>query len=270
MAIATLPEEPPELDDVDEPDLATEGRMSFLDHLDELRRRIVAAVIAVTVGFLIAFAFIGRIFDFVMRPLKELLPQQATLIYTEPTEAFLLQIKMAALAGLFMAMPVVLWQVWRFISPGLYSHEKRIAVPFVMMATGFFLLGGAFSHYVVFPATWRFLGSFASDVLAFTPRVEPAFSLYMKMALAMGIVFQVPTIVLFLSRIGLVTAGWLWRNIKYAILISFIIAAVVTPSPDPVAQTMMAVPTIGLYVLSIGVAWIFGKERRKDDDKGAS
>lgn len=261
MATATLPEEPPELEDVEEPDLPGEGRMSFLDHLDELRRRIVTSVIAVTVGFLIAFAFVGRIFDFVMRPLKELLPQQATLIYTEPTEAFLLQIKMAALAGLFLAMPVVLWQAWRFIAPGLYAHEKRVAIPFVMMATGFFVLGGAFSHYVVFPATWTFLGSFASDVLTFTPRVEPAFSLYMKMALGMGVVFQVPTIVLFLSRIGLVTAGWLWRNIKYAVLISFIVAAVVTPSPDPVAQTLMAAPTIGLYILSIGVAWLFGKER---------
>jgi sec-independent protein translocase protein TatC len=246
-----------------EDDLGDEGRMSFLDHLDELRRRIITAIVAVGAGFLTAFYFIGPIFDFVMRPLTELVTARVELIYTEPTEGFMLQIKMAALVGLILAMPVVLWQVWRFVAPGLYAHEKRFAVPFVFLATFFFTAGAAFSHYMVFPAAWRFFASFGNEYLEFTPRIEPAFSLYVKLALAMGVVFQVPTIVFFLARIGLVTAGWLWRNIKYAILISFVLAAVLTPSPDPVSQTLMAIPTILLYLVSIGIAWVCQKRARK-------
>ncbi|MFN8063002.1 MAG: twin-arginine translocase subunit TatC [Vicinamibacterales bacterium] len=265
MALATLPEKhEDEDDDQENSDLPEEGRMSFLDHLDELRRRIIASVAAVAVGFLGAFAFIQPIFDFVMRPLHDMVPGNVELVYNEPAEAFLLQIQMAALVGLMIAMPVVLWQVWRFVAPGLYSHEKRFAVPFALMATGFFTLGAAFNHYVVFPAAWKFFASFANEYLEFTPRIEPAFSLYMKMALAMGVVFQVPTVVFFLARVGLVTAGWLWKNMKYAILVSFVLAAVLTPSADPVSQTLMAVPTIGLYVISIGIAWLCQKRPARD------
>lgn len=260
MALATLPEkDPTDLEPDTEDDLPEEGRMSFLDHLDELRRRIIAAVLAVTLGFLVAFIFIGTIFDFIMKPLTEVVGTHVELIYNEPTEAFLLNIKMAALVGLLLAMPIVLWQVWRFVAPGLYAHEKKFAIPFVALATAFFTLGAAFSHYVVFPAAWRFFASFANEYLDFTPRIEPAFSLYVKMALAMGVIFQVPTVVFFLARVGLVTAGWLWRNVKYAVLVSFVLAAVLTPSADPVSQTLMAVPTIGLYLIGIGIAWVCQK-----------
>jgi sec-independent protein translocase protein TatC len=258
-----LPQDDPELDQ-DEADLELSeagGKMSFLEHLDELRKRIIRAVIAVGIGFLIACFFIQQLFDFIMKPLQALLPPGGTLVYTDPTEAFVLYIKIAAIAGLLIASPAVMTQVWLFIAPGLYANEKKLAIPFVLMSTFFFLAGAAFSHYVVFPLTWQFFVSFTTDTLTFMPRIEPTFSLYVKMILAFGLVFQMPTVVLFLARMGVVTARFLWRNIKYAVLIIFIIAAVVTPSADMVTQIAMAGPMILLYLLSIALAWMFGKKR---------
>lgn len=234
-------------------------RMSFLDHLDELRKRLLFSVIAILVGFLVSFAFISQIFAFIMRPLVAVLPAGGKMIYIEPTEAFMLYMKIAAVAGLMLAAPFVLWQVWLFIAPGLYTHEKRFAIPFVVFSTFFFVSGALFSHYVVFPFMWTFFASFSTDYMAFTPRIEPVFSLYVKMLFACGLVFQMPTLVLFLARMGAVTPRWLLRNFKYAVLIIFVVAAIITPTADPVGQTMMALPMIALYVISILVAWVFQK-----------
>ena len=273
MALVPFPNQAPERLPQDDPELEQEdsdlelseagGKMSFLEHLDELRKRIIRAVIAVGIGFLIACFYIQQLFDFIMKPLQALLPEGGTLVYTDPTEAFVLYIKIAAIAGLLIASPAVMTQVWLFIAPGLYANEKKLAIPFVLMSTFFFLAGAAFSHYVVFPMTWQFFVSFTTDTLSFLPRIEPTFSLYMKMILAFGLVFQMPTVVLFLARMGVVTARFLWRNIKYAILVIFIIAAVVTPSADMVTQVAMAGPMILLYLLSIGLAWMFGKKEEQ-------
>src|ERR1044071_488752 len=181
-----------------------EAKMSFLEHLDELRKRIIWAAVSIGVGFGISFLFIQQLFDFVMKPLAAGLPKGQHLIYTEPTEAFVLYIQIAAIAGLVLALPLVMTQVWLFIAPGLYAHEKKMAIPFILMSSIFFILGAAFSHYVVFPLTWKFFISFTSDYLTFMPRIEPAFALYIKMILAFGVVFQMPTIVLFLARMGVV------------------------------------------------------------------
>jgi sec-independent protein translocase protein TatC len=259
-----LPDEDPDPDREDselEEDSEAGGKMSFLEHLDELRKRIIYSVIGVFVGFLIACFFIQQLFDFIMKPLQAQLPAGGTLVYTDPTEAFVLYIKIAAIAGLLIASPVVMSQVWLFIAPGLYAHEKRLAIPFVLLSSIFFVGGAAFSHYVVFPLTWRFFVSFTTDYLTFMPRIEPAFSLYLKMVLAFGLVFQMPTVVLFLARMGVVTARFLVRHIKYAVLIIFVVAAVITPSGDMITQTAMAGPMILLYLLSIGLAWAFGKKR---------
>ena len=245
-------------------DAADSGRMSFLDHLDELRKRLVISIVSLLVGFLIAFGFIGPIFEFIMRPLQEMLPNEGTLIFTEPTEAFFLNIKVAALAGLILATPVILSQVWLFVAPGLYVHEKRFAIPFVTLATAFFVGGALFAHLILFPVAWQFFASFTTDYMTFMPRIQPAFSLYVRLVLACGVVFQMPTVVFFMARVGVVTSGFLARNIKYAILAIFVLAAVLTPTGDPVTLTMMAAPMIALYGLSIGIAWIFGK--RRDDD----
>lgn len=240
------------------------GRMSFLEHLEELRKRIIISLLSIAVGFLAAFTFIDRIFGFIMRPLQEVLPEGGKLIYTEPTEAFLLYLKVAALVGLFLATPVILWQVWLFIAPGLYVNEKRLAIPFVFFSTGFFVAGALFSHLVVFPWAWSFFAQFTTDYMEFTPKIAPTFSLYVRLLLAMGAVFQMPTVVYFLARMGLVTPRFLARNTKYAILIIFIVAAVLSP-PDVVSQILMALPMLLLYGLSIGIAWAFQRKRPPDE-----
>lgn len=264
MSLSPVPAPPPPrpLDD-DEEEAGVSGKMSFLEHLDELRQRLIKALLAVLVGFLVAIAFINPIFEFVMEPLQAILPAGGKLIYTEPTEAFMLYMKMAALVGLMIALPVVLWQVWAFIAPGLYAHEKRFAIPFVMMSTVFFIGGALFSHYVVFPAMWRFFASFSTDTVEFAPRIEPVFSLYVRMALGLGAVFEMPTLVMFLARVGLVTPMFLIRHTKYAILIIFVVAALVTPSPDVVSQFLLALPMFVLYAFSILVAWVFQKRTPK-------
>jgi len=238
------------------------GRMSFLDHLDELRRRLVAAAISLAVGTIVAVFFIDRIFDFIMRPLYDRLPEGSKLIYTEPTEAFMLKVKIALLAGLVIGAPLIVAQIWLFIAPGLYSHEKRFALPFILMASVFFVGGAAFNHYVLFPLAWIFLAGFTNDYMMFMPRIAPVFSLYAMLMLAMGLIFEMPAVVLVLARMGLVTAGFLWRHIKYAILIIFVASAVITPTGDMVTQSLMAGPMVVLYLFSIGLAWAFGKRRR--------
>ena len=249
-------------DDVDGRDEESAGKMSFLDHLDELRRRIIWAVVAIFVGVIIAFFFIGDIFAFIMKPLQAMLPPGGTLIYTDPSEAFMLNIKIALIAGLILASPAVFAQLWMFIAPGLYSHEKKWAIPFVVLSSLGFVGGAAFSHYVVFPLTWRFFASFTSDILTFMPRVEPAFSVYLRMVLAFGVVFQMPTLVLFLARMGVLTARFMIRHFKYAVLLIVIVSAVVTPDGGGVSLVAMSVPLVFLYIFSILLAWIFGKKKR--------
>ena len=270
--MSALPEpsspDPDHLDPLDErpdKDESGAGRMSFLDNLDELRKRLVIAVSAIFIGFLIAFAFIAPIVEFVMRPLNEILPEGGGFIYTEPTEAFFLYIKVAALVGLIIAMPVVLLQLWRFVAPGLYKHEKRFAIPFVVLATVFFVAGCLFAHYLLFPIAWRFLASFTTDFMTFMPRIQPTFSLYVRLVLACGAVFQMPAVIFFLARVGVVTARFLLRNTKYAILIIFVVAAVLTPTGDPATLTLMAAPMVALYGLSIVIAWAVAPRRKIDE-----
>jgi sec-independent protein translocase protein TatC len=254
----------PDWDDHD-PDSDGGGKMSFLDHLDELRRRIIYSVIAVGVGLGIALFYVGPLFDFIMRPMQLLLPAGQTLIYTDPSEAFFLQIKIALMAGLILATPVVFTQVWLFIAPGLYSHEKKLAIPFVAMSCFFFLAGAAFSHYMVFPIVWKFFVSFTTDYLTFMPRVEPAFSMYLRLILALALTFQLPTVVLFLARMGMVTPRFMIRNFKYAVMIIVLASAVLSPDGGGVGMLAMGGPVIILYVFSIGLAWMFGKKKRKPE-----
>ena len=236
---------------------AAQGSMSFLDHLDELRKRLIVSCLALVVGFLIAFAFVSDVSGFIMRPLEALLLPGGQLIYTEPAEGFLFDLKAAALAGVFVAAPVVLWQIWLFIAPGLYVHEKKLAVPFVVFSTVCFLGGGLFSHYVAFPLVWSFFASFSTETVAFMPRIAPLFSLYTRMLLTLGVVFQIPTLAFFLARMGVITPRLLIRNTKYVVLATFVIAAVLTP-PDPASQLLMVGPMLALYGLSILIAWLFG------------
>jgi sec-independent protein translocase protein TatC len=255
------PDDPPQIELTDADDLDAGGKMSFLEHLDELRKRLIMSVIALAVGCIVAFIFINQIFRFVIGPLKAMLPNQGTFIATEGPEVFMLYLKVGVLSGLFVALPFVLWQLWLFIAPGLYSHEKKFAIPFVLFSTVFFCSGALFSHYIAFPYTWKFFLTFESDFVHFMPKLGPTFSLYVKMLLAFGVIFQMPVLVLALSRMGVITAGFLVRHTKYAVLIIFILGAVLSPGGDIPSQLMMAGPMLVLYAISIAIAWIFGKRR---------
>jgi sec-independent protein translocase protein TatC len=237
------------------------NKMGFLEHLDELRARLIRAILAVVIAVAACWTWAAQILHFIMGPLRAAQPG-VRFIYTGPTEGFVLHMKAAFFAGLFLAAPVVLYQVWAFISPGLYSHEKRYVVPFVMFGSLFFVAGGAFGHVIMFPATFRFLGQFTSQDIEYLPRLTEYFSFYSWFVVGLGTVFQLPVIVFVLSRIGLVTPGWLLRNFKYAVLAAFVVSAVITPSADVVNQTMVAAPIVFLYLLGIAVAWLFGRPRR--------
>lgn len=237
------------------------GAMSFLEHLDELRKRIVNSCIAVAVGVVAGFAFINKIVDFILAPTRRALPPGVKLIYTQPGEAFSLYVQIALIAGVVLAAPFIMYQVWMFVAPGLYSKERRLAYPFVFFTTLGFVLGAAFNHYVSFPFVMAFFASFNTPDLAFMPKLDDVFGLYTKMLIGMGIVFQMPTVVFFLAKMKLVTAKFLARNLKYAVLIIFIAAAVITPTGDMMTQSIFAAPMLGLYLLSIGVAWVVGPRR---------
>ena len=240
--------------------------MTFLEHLDELRKRITHAVAGLFVGFIIAFAFIGRVFDFVYQRLIASVPG-GKLIYTEGPEMFMLWIKIAALCGVLIASPYIMLQVWLFIAPGLYAKEKKLAIPFVLSSSALFIGGAAFSHYFVFPAAWNFFASFGNEYVEFLPRVSPVFGMYVKLMLGIGLTFQLPVLMFVLARLGIVTAGFLLRNFRYAVLLIFIFAAVITPDGNPVNQLMVGGPMIVLYLIGIVVAWLFGKSKKSDQDE---
>ena len=209
------------------------GRMTFLEHLDELRKRLIGMIGGIFVGCIVSFSLLPRIFRFIMVPLQQMLPDGGKMITTAGPEYFMLHIKVGLLGGLVVAAPWLLFQVWLFVAPGLYSHEKRFAIPFVTGASVFFFGGAAFAHYVAFPVIWRFFIDFSSDeFVVFMPRIGDVLSLYMKIVLGLGIVFQMPVLVLALARMGLVTAGFLFRNFKYALLIIAILGAVLSPGGD--------------------------------------
>lgn len=257
--------------DIDRADDEVEaGKMSFLDHLDELRKRLIWSLASIGVGFAITFPFINKIFDFIMLPMQRLLPAGQTLIYTDPSEALTLEIKIALITGLMIASPMVFGQLWLFVAPGLYSHEKKWALPFICMSSLFFIIGAAFSHYVVFPIVWGFFVSFRTDYLTFMPRVEPAFSMYLRLILALGITFQLPPLVLFLAKMGMITPRFMIKNLKYAVLLIVIASAVLSPDGGGVGLIAMGGPVIILYVLSVGIAWGFGKKRDTATDGGQS
>jgi sec-independent protein translocase protein TatC len=248
---------PPDEDD----DTSAAGKMSFLEHLDELRKRIVNSAIAIGVGVVVGFAFINRIVDFILAPTRSALPPGVKMIYTEPGEAFSLYIQISLIMGVVLAAPFIMYQVWMFIAPGLYSNEKRLAIPFVLFTTIGFVLGAAFNHYIAFPFMMAFFASFNGIDLAFMPRLEDTFGLYTKMLLGMGLVFQMPTVVFFLAKMKMITARFLIVNFKYAFLIIFVVAAVITPTGDMMTQVIFASPMVALYVLSILIAWLVGPKR---------
>jgi len=269
MALVPFPNKAstPAPDDERDPDWEDEsdeagGKMSFLEHLDELRRRIIYSLVSVLVGCAVAFIWVDDIFTFIFKPMQAMLPAGQTMIYTEPGEQFFLLIKIALMAGLILASPFVFTQVWLFIAPGLYAREKKLAIPFIVMGSALFAAGAAFSHYKVFPVIWKFFSTSSVDFVTYMPRIEPAFSWYLRLMLGVAVTFQVPTVVLFLAKMGLITPRFMIRNFKYAVMIIVLLAAVLSPDPGGMGMLMMASPVIVLYILSIGLAWIFGPKKK--------
>jgi sec-independent protein translocase protein TatC len=233
--------------------------VSLLDRLDDLRRRLVRCAIAACLGVLVGFTIINRIVDFILGPTRRALPNGTQLIYTEPGEAFGLYIQVAMIVGIVVALPYIMFQFWRLIGPLVPSSARRFTVAFVLFTTLGFLGGVAFTHFIAFPYMMAFFASFDTPDLRFMPRLEDVFDLYTKMLLGMGAVFQMPTVVFFLAKAGLVSARLLWRGFRYAFLLIFVVAAVITPTGDMVTQTIFAAPMVALYALSIAIAWVFGK-----------
>lgn len=242
------------------------GRMSFLEHLDELRRRIVYSALAIAVTFLASFFFREQIFDILQAPIVDVLKERGEsgeLVITKVTDAFTIWLKVCFVSGVFLAAPVLVWQVWLFIAPGLYRREKLYAIPFFLSATGLFATGGLFAYFVVLPAGLRFL--IVEMGAQFDPLLTAVdyFSFQLIILVGMGVVFQIPVVVAFLSIFGLVTPEFLWRNFRYAILIIVVVAAVASPTPDALNLFFWTAPMVVLYTISIGVSWIFKRRRMK-------
>jgi sec-independent protein translocase protein TatC len=236
------------------------ARMTLLEHLDELRRRISYSLVAVVVGFMVCWYFARPIFAVLARPIMQFLPPGDTLAFTGLIDPFMLYVKVGLLAGIFLASPVVLYQVWLFIAPGLYRSERRIVLPFVLFTTLFFIAGGYFGWAVAFPMVCRFLLQVGADFRQVIT-VNEYFAMASKVILGLGLVFELPVLILFLARLGIVDHRFLLHHFRYAVIIIFVIAAVITPTPDVATQSVFAVPMVALYLLGIAVAWLFGKKR---------
>jgi sec-independent protein translocase protein TatC len=249
---------------------AGEGAMGFLDHLEELRRRLIRSCIAIGVGMAVSAIFIDRIANFVLAQILRTLPANSALIYTNPSEGFSFWFNITLIAGLVLAAPFVMYQVWSFIAPGLYASEKKFVVPFVLLTSAGTLTGALFSNYVLFPGMMKFFSTFSSKHLIMMPSINDTFDHYIRMMISMVVVFQMPTLAYFLARLRLVTARFLWRHLGHAILVIFIVAALLTSSQDPWNQTIFALPMIGLYLISIVIAWIVGPKREKEAGRTTS
>jgi sec-independent protein translocase protein TatC len=235
-------------------------RMTLIEHLEELRKRLFVCMLAVFVAFLGCWAYSKQIFHWLEEPIVQFLPEGDKLAFTALADPFMLYIKVALLAGIFVASPIILLQVWLFIKPGLYPHERRMVWPFLIFTTAFFLAGGYFGYRVAFPMVVRFLLGVGSDFKQVVT-IQSYFSMMSKILLGLGLVFELPILVFFLARLGLVTARMMIRGLRWAILAIFVVAAVITPTPDIATQTVFAVPMILLYLLGIVVAAVFGKKR---------
>ena len=239
--------------------------MGFLDHLEELRKRVVYSVMAVAAGTGVCWGYRVRIYAVMQKPIMDALRShglEQKLVYTNPTDPFNLYLKIAMLAGLFLTSPFVLYQVWMFISPGLYRNEKRYILPFMGSTITLFTLGGYFGYKVAYPRALDFFIGFNGQ---FQPMITVGeyTSLFLSIVIGMGLIFEMPILVFFLAFLGIMTPSFMVKNFRYAVLVIFVLAAIVTPTPDIVNMCVFAAPMLGLYALSIGIAWLVHPEQRK-------
>ena len=246
-------------------------KMPLTAHLEELRWRLIKAFVAVAVGFAASYGFADWLFDLLTQPLLALneagdATHTVRLIGTGVGEAFFTKLKVALIAGVFLASPVILYQLWQFVAPGLYTNEKRYARPFVFFGTLFFLAGASFCYTLVLPVGYRFfMEQYATIRINPEIRISEYLTFTARMLLAFGVTFELPVLTFFLSRIGVVNYRMMLGYARYAVLVIFIVAAVLTPGPDVASQLLMAGPLLLLYVISIGVAYVFGPEERREE-----
>lgn len=234
-------------------------KMSFLDHLEELRKRLIVSVLAIAGAFFACWYFAERIYGWLQEPLVKVLPPGDKLAYTRLTAPFFLYMKVAFYAGLFVASPIILLQLWLFISPGLYKKERRYALPFIFFGSALFIAGGLFGFKVILPGTCQFFVETGRQFKQMIT-IDDYFSFASMIVLSAGLIFETPILIFFLARLGIVTPAFLMQKSKYAIVLAFIIAAFITPTPDMVTQSALAIPMIALYFLGVGVAYLFGKK----------
>ncbi|WP_197904833.1 twin-arginine translocase subunit TatC [Desulfosarcina alkanivorans] len=241
-------------------DTDTEDKIPFTAHLEELRKRLIYSFVAVFIGFGLSYGFKERLFQILTQPLISVMKQGETLIYTGLPEAFFTFLKVSFLSGLMIASPVIIYQFWMFVAPGLYDREKRLLIPIVLLSSVFFVGGALFGYFIVFPFGFDFFLGFATETIRPMPSMKEYLSFSAKLLLAFGLVFELPLVITFLARLGIVSVPFLKKNRKYALLLFFVGAAILTP-PDVVTQIMMALPLMLLYEISIVGARIFGRKK---------
>jgi len=258
------------------PTQSTEGSsgllsMGFLDHLEELRKCVVRSLYAVIVGFGVSYYWHNEIFAWIQKPIVDALKQNdmsTQLVYTNPIDPFNMYLKISLVTGIFLASPYILYQVWSFIAPGLYKHERRYVAPFMISTVGLFCAGGLFAYEMVYPAALNFLVEYSRQ---FTPMItiNEYIGLFMTIVLGLGVVFEMPILIFFLALFGVISPRWMWKNMRYAILVIFIIAGAMAPTPDVLSMCAFAAPMIVLYVISIGVAYLVHPTQRKQRAQNA-
>jgi sec-independent protein translocase protein TatC len=243
--------------------MTEEGKLPFTGHLDELRKRLITCFIAIGIGFAASYAFKDKLFSILVNPLVSVMEAGDTLIFTGLPEAFFTYLKVALLSGIMLSAPVIIYQFWMFVAPGLYKKERRLLIPIVFLSSVFFIGGSLFGYFVVFPWGFKFFLGFATETIRPLPSMKEYLSFSAKLLLAFGLVFELPLVLTFLARIGIVSVDFLKKNRKYALLLFFAGAAILTP-PDVVTQIMMAVPLMVLYEISIIGAKVFGKKKKPE------
>jgi sec-independent protein translocase protein TatC len=253
---------------VAELDMDTEDKIPFTAHLEELRKRLIISFIAVGIGFALSYGFKEKLFQILTQPLIAVMQEGETLIYTGLPEAFFTFLKVSLLSGIMIASPVIIYQFWMFVAPGLYDREKRLLIPIVLLSSIFFVGGALFGYFIVFPFGFEFFLGFATETIRPMPSMKEYLSFSAKLLLAFGLVFELPLVITFLARLGIVSVPFLKKNRKYALLLFFVGAAILTP-PDVVTQLMMAGPLMLLYEISIFGALIFGRKKQSSEASAA-
>jgi sec-independent protein translocase protein TatC len=245
--------------------ISADEKQPFLSHLKELRDRILICIVATGIAFIIAYYFKERIFAFLMEPFIRVMPEKSSFIFTGVTEAFITYFKISVVAALFLGAPVILYEFWMFVSPGLYEKERRYVYPFIFWGSICFICGALFCYYTVMPFIYKFFVSYAAEFIIPMPDLKSYMSLTLKLLIIFGLIFQLPLVAFYLSKAGIITSTMLSKKRGYAIPAIFILSAIITP-PDVVSQLLMALPMWGLYELSILIARVFGKKRIKNEE----